>query len=35
MLELKESEGKEVLLLLTRNFFDDDVDFECVYVKGL
>jgi hypothetical protein len=34
MLELKESEGKEVLLLLTRNFFDD-VDFECVYVKGL
>ena len=35
MLELKESEGKEVLLLLTRNFFDDDVDFECVYVKAI
>ena len=35
MLELKGFEGKEVLLLMTRNFFDDDVDFECVYVKGL
>lgn len=33
MLDLKEMEGKEVVLLLTRNFFDDDVDFECVYVK--
>ena len=33
MLELKGFEGKEVLLLLTRNFFDDDVDFECVYIK--
>ena len=35
MLELKSFEGKEVLLLLTRNFFDDDVDFECIYVKAV
>lgn len=35
MLDLKELEGKEVLLLLTRNYFDDDVDFECVYMKGI
>lgn len=35
MLAFKEFEGKEVLLLLTRNFFDDDVDFECVYVKAM
>ena len=35
MLELKSFEGKEVLLLLTRNFFDDDVDFECVYIKAV
>ena len=33
MLEFKEFDGKEVILLLTRNFFDDDVDFECVYMK--
>ena len=33
MLAFKEFEGKEVLLLLTRNFFDDDVDFEGVYMK--
>ena len=35
MLEFKEFDGKEVILLLTRNFFDDDVDFECVYMKGI
>lgn len=34
MQDLKVFEGKEVLLLLTRNFFDDDVDFECVYIKA-
>ena len=33
MLEFKEFDGKEVILLLTRNFFDDAVDFECVYMK--
>ena len=33
MLDLKGMEGKEVLMLLTRNYFDDDVDFECVYMK--
>ena len=33
--DLKGLEGKEVLLLLTRNFFDDDVDYECVYVKAM
>lgn len=33
ILDLKGMEGKEVLMLLTRNYFDDDVDFECVYVK--
>lgn len=35
VLNLKDLEGKEVILLLTRNFFDDDVDFECVYVKAM
>ena len=35
MLDLKGMEGKEVLMLLTRNYFDDDVDFECVYMKGI
>lgn len=35
MLEFKSFEGKKVQLLLTRNFFDDDVSFECVYVKAL
>ena len=33
--DLRALEGKEVLLLLTRNYFDDDVDFECVYVKAI
>ena len=33
--DLKVFEGKEVLLLMTRNFFDDDVDFECVYIKAI
>ena len=35
MLDLKGLEGREVLMLLTRNYFDDDVDFECVYVKAI
>lgn len=34
MQNLQEMEGKEVFLLLTRNYFDDDVDFECIYVKA-
>ena len=33
MLDLRGLEGKEVLMLLTRNYFDDEVDFECVYLK--
>lgn len=35
MLDLKGLEGREVLMLLTRNYFDDDVDFECVYLKSI
>ena len=35
MLDLKGLEGKEALMLLTRNYLDDDVDFECVYMKGV
>ena len=35
MLDLSMMEGKEVLMLLTRNYFDDDVDFECVYLKAV
>lgn len=35
ILDFQSFEGKEVLLLLTRNFFDDDVDFECIYVKEI
>ena len=35
MLDLREMEGKEVLMLLTRNYFDDEVDFECVYLKAI
>ena len=35
MLDLRGMEGKEVMMLLTRNYFDDDVDFECVYLKAV
>lgn len=35
MLDLRGLEGKEVLMLLTRNYFDDEVDFECVYLKAV
>jgi len=35
LLDLKGMEGKEVFMLLIRNYFDDDVDFECVYMKGI
>lgn len=35
VLEWRSFEGKEVLLLLIRNFFDDDVDFECVHIKSI
>lgn len=33
--DLQAFEGQEVRLLLTRNFFDDAITFECVYVKAL
>ena len=35
ILDLRGMEGKEVIMLLTRNYFDDDVDFECVYLKAV
>ena len=35
ILDLRGMEGKEVMMLLTRNYFDDDVDFECVYLKAV
>ena len=35
ILDLRGMEGKEVMMLLTRNYFDDDVDFECVYLKAI
>lgn len=31
--DLKVFEGKMVMLLLTRVFYDDDVDYECIYIK--
>ncbi len=35
LLDFHALEGKNVILLLTRNFFDDDVDFDCIYVKEI
>ena len=35
ILDLRGMEGKEVMMLLTRNYFDDEVDFECVYLKAV
>ena len=35
ILDLRGMEGKEVMMFLTRNYFDDDVDFECVYLKAV